>query len=100
MGRTARSGGQPFSLLPDGREEGTVSGAVMGTYLHGLFDAGEVTDQLARWLLERKGLPPDAPPAEDHLTYQERQLDELARLVRANLDLEAVYRVMEEFCHG
>ena len=100
MGRTSRSGGQPFSLLPDGREEGTVWGNVMGTYLHGLFDAGEVTDQLARWLLERKGLPPDAPPTEDHLTYQDRQLDELARLVRANLDLEAVYRVMEEFCHG
>lgn len=56
MGRTQRCGAAPFCRLQDGREEGAVQGNVFGTYLHGLFDTGELTQRLADWLLERKGL--------------------------------------------
>ena len=54
MGETTVHGAH----LPPGRRkpEGAVQGNVFGTYLHGLFDTGELTERLAQWLLSRKGL--------------------------------------------
>jgi len=100
MGRTDVDGAAPFSRLADGRTEGAALEGVWGTYLHGLFDTGELTEKLAAWLLERKGLPPADAGVESHWDYQERQFDLLADTVRASLDMEAVYRAMEEFRRG
>ena len=58
MGRTKTENAQPFCRLPDGSGDGAVCGLVFGTYLHGLFDSGELTAALADWLLTRKGLDP------------------------------------------
>ena len=33
-------------------------GNVLGSYLHGLFDTGELTETLIRWLAQRKGIDP------------------------------------------
>ena len=93
MGRTRRLAGQPFARRPDGSGEGAARGLVFGTYLHGLFDSGELTDALARWLLARKGLPLSLPPSGTHFRYQEEQIDLLAADVRAALDMDAVYRI-------
>ncbi len=56
MGLSTRSGGEPFFLLGDGTRDGAGLGNVYGTYLHGLFDSGELTDRLAQMLLEQKGM--------------------------------------------
>ena len=42
--------------MPDGTPEGCVNGNVFGTYLHGLFDSGELTAKLAAFLCGRKGI--------------------------------------------
>lgn len=97
MGRTMRRGGRPFAILADGREDGAVRGAVFGTYLHGLFDTGGLTDALAAWLLEQKGLPRETARTESHYAYQERQFDLLADEVRSALDMDAIYKAMEAF---
>ena len=97
MGLTRREGGEPFARFPDGREEGTVWENVFGTYLHGLFDTGALVERLAAWLLEKKGLSPENIQVESQERYREGQYDLLARVVRENLDLEAVYRAMEEY---
>ena len=47
MGRTRRTGAEPFCRLQTGAEDGAVQGLVFGTYLHGLFDTGSLTDRLA-----------------------------------------------------
>ena len=52
-GRTAVNGA-PFCRYADGTPEGCVQNAVFGTYLHGLFDSGELTEQLAAYLCRRK----------------------------------------------
>ena len=96
MGVTkAGEGATPFCRLSDGRTDGAVAGNVFGTYLHGLFDTGELTDALARWLLTRKGLDPVAVQPEDQKAYQERQFDLLADVVRNSLDMHAVYAALE-----
>ena len=99
MGRTETEA-EPFCVLPDGTADGAVSGLVFGTYLHGLFDSGELTAALADWLLRRKGLEPVPVQVETHRDYQERQLDLLADTVRNSLNMAAIYRAMEEYEHG
>ena len=104
MGRTRRltdDAAAPFARLSDGREEGTVAGQVFGTYLHGLFDTGELTAALARWLLNRKGLDLAAvgKPVDRNI-YRQQQYDRLAEALEQHLDLTAIWRAMEERCHG
>ncbi|MBT2772467.1 cobyric acid synthase [Halomonas sp. ISL-60] len=75
----------------DGRNEGAVSddGQIMGTYLHGLFDH----TQACRALLSRLGLQNAV-----HLDYQahrERELDRLADMLEANVDIEAVIALID-----
>jgi len=84
-----------------GRTTGpSARGHIFGTYIHGLFDTGAVTERLADWLLERKGLEPAHCRPQAHRDYQEEQFDLLAETVRNSLDMEAIYRIMEEFSHG
>ena len=69
---------------------------VLGTYLHGFFDAPELRERLVSLLLARKGLTwtGEAGP-EDGPAYREAQYDKLAAALRAGLDMEAVYRILE-----
>lgn len=96
MGETKREE-SPFCQLQDGTDEGCCQGLVAGTYLHGLFDTGELTVKLADWLCSRKGLAPQQTTPVSHAAYQQRQFDKLADGVRAALDIRAIYRLMEEY---
>ncbi len=86
--------GEPFCRLEDGREDGCVRGSVWGTYLHGLFDSGELTQKLAELLCRRKGLRAESAQAVSHAAYQQGQLDLLADGVRQALDMREIYRIM------
>ena len=97
MGRTRRLGGVPFCRMEDGTEEGIVQGNVFGTYLHGLFNTGELTAKLADWLLARKGISAEHWTPETHEQFQERQFDLLADDVRRSLDMKAVYAAMDRY---
>ena len=92
-GRTTVQGA-PFCTLADGTPEGCVQGQVFGTYLHGLFDSGELTEQFAAYLCRRKGIDPAAAAPISMQEYRTQQLDLLADGVRHNLDLAAVYAAM------
>lgn len=96
MGRT--SGSAPaFARLADGKEDGAVQGNVFGTYLHGLFDSGELTARLAEMLLANKGLSAENIVTEDRRQYRERQYDLLADTVRAHLDMATIYRILDNW---
>ncbi len=95
MGAT-EARGAAFCVLEGGAAEGCRQGNVFGTYLHGLFDSGEAAEKLSLWLCERKGMAKSPATAEPWRDHKERQYDLLARNVRAALDMDAVYRAMEE----
>lgn len=97
MGRTVRHGAQPFSQLEDGADEGAVCGNVFGTYLHGLFDTGDLTERLADWLLAKKGLDRIGLHPQTHEEYKQTQYDLLADAVRSALDIPALYRAMDVY---
>mgnify|MGYP000040195085 FL=1 len=86
--------GAPFCRYADGIPEGCVQNAVFGTYLHGLFDSGELTEQLAAYLCRRKGIAPETAAPLAMADYRTQQLDLLADGVRSALDMGAVYAAM------
>ena len=94
MGAT-KARGESFCRLEGGETDGCRQGNVFGTYLHGLFDSGEVTEKLAAWLCGRKGISAVDTPIADRRAYRERQYDLLADGVRAALDMDAIYRILE-----
>ena len=92
-GRTTVEGA-PFCTLEDGTPDGCVQGSVFGTYLHGLFDSGELTEKLAELLCRRKGLAPETAAPLTMQAYREQQFDLLADGVRRALDMPAIYAAM------
>ena len=92
-GRTVVEGA-PFARLADGTPEGCVCGNVFGTYLHGLFDTGELTEKLTEFLCRRKGIRPEAAALVPMAAYREQQYNKLADGVRAALDMAAIYKAM------
>ena len=92
-GRT-EVGGTPFCVLEDGTPEGCVNRNVFGTYLHGLFDSGELTGALVRMLCARKGISPTQTQLMSMADYRQQQFDLLADGVRQALDMGAVYRAI------
>ena len=92
-GRTTVQG-SAFCTQADGTPEGCVQGTVFGTYLHGLFDSGELTEKLAAYLCRQKGLCPEAAAPISMERYRAQQFDLLADSVRAALDMPAVYAAM------
>ena len=81
-------------MLADGTPEGCVSKNVFGTYLHGLFDSGELTGALVRMLCARKGISPTQTQLMSMADYRQQQFDLLADGVRQALDMGAVYRAI------
>ena len=92
-GRTEVSG-EPFCIQADGTPEGCVQDNVFGTYLHGLFDTGALTEQLAAFLCQRKGIAPEAAALIPMEQYRQQQFDLLADGVRKALDMDAIYTAM------
>ena len=98
MGRT-RSAAAPFCIMEDGTEDGAVAENVFGTYLHGLFDSGELVERVAGWLAERKGIRIPEQKTENRAAYRNRQYDLLADTVRSSLDMKTIEQAMEAFAH-
>ena len=97
MGRTDTRAAAAFCRFPDGGTDGAVSGAVCGTYLHGLFDSGAAVEKLAAWLAERKGITVPRVHIETRAASRDRQYDLLADAVRKALDMQRIYEIMEEY---
>ena len=69
-------------------------GNVYGSYIHGIFDAPGVSDEMLRAICARKGLDFAALGTFDLQEYKERQYDLLADAVRGGLDMDLVYRII------
>ena len=86
--------GDPFLILENGKDDGCACGTNFGTYLHGLFDTGELTEKLVKYLCDRKGIEYSEAAPISHSAYVEKQYDILADGVRAALDFDKIYKIM------
>jgi adenosylcobyric acid synthase len=82
---------KPSALLEDDRPDGAVSedGKILGTYLHGIFDAPEACTALLRWA----GL--SDPKTIDYFVVREQAIERLADSVESHLDMQAVLRLLQ-----
>lgn len=70
------------------------AGNVYGSYIHGIFDAPGVSDEILKAICTQKGLDFAALGTFDLGAYKERQYDLLADAVRSGLDMDLVYRIL------
>ncbi|MET4048383.1 MULTISPECIES: cobyric acid synthase [unclassified Rhodococcus (in: high G+C Gram-positive bacteria)] len=95
-GRVVHSGDTPLFRYRDGRPEGSVREAVMGTHWHGVLESDCFRREFLRWAAARAGrndfvVAPDTSV----VGLREEQLDLLADLVENNVDVDAVLAVIE-----
>ncbi len=71
---------------------------VYGTYIHGIFDRGDVGAALLNQLAEEKGIQLESSAMEDYQTWKEKQYDKLADTLRQHLNMEEIYGMLTEAC--
>ncbi len=95
MGATTPIGDAPQSAvnhLEGGKEDGYfVSDKCFGTYIHGILDNQEVIDYLVSPYTDKLTDKPF-----DYAAFKEEQYDKLAEHVRSCVDMELVYKIMQE----
>ena len=72
-----------------------VCGNTAGSYVHGIFDTAAVSGALVRALYAQKGMAFDGTGI-DRNAYREQQFELLADGVRQSLDMDRIYRILEE----
>lgn len=96
MGRTfLRDEGIPLIRLDSGELMGCQRGNVYGCYLHGFFDSAECRRGIFDGIARSKGIifSPDTFNWHDH---KDEQYDKLADGLRASLDMDMIYRIIEK----
>lgn len=68
---------------------------IYGTYIHGIFDKGEIASAIIRQLAGIKGVSLDGT-MEDYMSLKEKQYDKLADTLRDYLDMEEIYGMLRE----
>lgn len=66
---------------------------IMGTYIHGVFDGAAFREYIVNKLRRKKGLKEKSSVVYESL--REKELDKLADIVRENIDIENIYKIME-----
>lgn len=79
--------------MPDGAV--SADGLVMGTYMHGIFDNDAYRRAVLDALRVRKGLAP-LGVVKDTQALKNAAYDRLAEVVRQNMNMDLVYRIMNE----
>ena len=69
-------------------------GNVLGSYLHGIFDTGVFYRALVNHIRSQKGLSENRDEILTMKEFREREFDRLAALVRQNLDMDSVYKIL------
>lgn len=92
MGNTTfLSGAKLLNRLYNGKNEGCRSGEnCWGTYMHGILDNPVVTDDLLVPFVKEKRT------TEDYSQFKQKQYRLLAAHVRENVDMEAIYKILQK----
>lgn len=106
MGKTTVSTGEhqtPLVQLADGRtdgvqrmEKGSEAPGVYGSYVHGIFDDGDIAVRIVQALADKKKVSWKPEAGGDYHTFKEQQYDKLAQGLREHLNMEYVYSILQE----
>ena len=76
--------------------DGACKDHIYGTYVHGVFDKEGVVKTIVMALGERKGIDMSSVAAIDFTAFKESQYDKLAEGLRAHLDMDKIYEILEK----
>ena len=96
-----RNPAKPCTSVRDGvtgkeKTEGTFTGNVCGTYVHGIFDKEETALALIRAAGKKKGVDVSRMEGVDFASFKEQQYDILAAELRKHLDIKKIYEILEQ----
>lgn len=92
----------PFAVVgkPEGKNDYTIGGVrnaegnVFGTYIHGIFDSNDFTIGIINNLRKKKGLRPLEDKKSSFNEFKQEQYDQLADVIRENVDMDRIYKIM------
>lgn len=99
MGQTTgKENAVPFITLEDGSFAGytDINKNVCGTYLHGFFDNSDICEKLINSLLQKKGIAKKSEVFDTSL-YKQKQYEKLEKLMRESLDIEGIYKIINDW---
>ena len=67
---------------------------VFATYIHGIFDNSKFTNDFLN-VVRRKKYMPEQKETLSFNEFKEREYDKLAKLLRENLDIEEIYKILD-----
>ncbi|MFC1479377.1 cobyric acid synthase [Planctomycetota bacterium] len=85
-----KSRGKGVSVKDGGKN---LSGTIWGTYLHGVFDNDEFRQTFLNKAAKRGEIP---APSQNSTFNQDKEFDKLASLLRENIDMEYIYKIIEK----
>ncbi|QFJ55961.1 cobyric acid synthase [Pseudobutyrivibrio xylanivorans] len=68
---------------------------ILGTYVHGIFDNEDLAYRLVAAVAEQKGVELSIESAVDYQSFKDREYDRLAQVLRENLDMDYIYRLIK-----
>lgn len=71
-------------------------GNIYGTYVHGIFDQGEIAEVIIDALAEKKGITLTRGRIQDYKDIKEAEYDKLAEVLREHMDMNAIYDMLRE----
>ena len=87
---------QDHAVSQERKCDGAYEKNIYGTYVHGVFDREEVAKAVIRALGRRKGIDTEEITGMDFQEFKETQYDLLAAELRKHLNMETIYRILEE----
>ena len=69
-------------------------GNVLGSYLHGLFDDGQLFAAIAAHIRREKGIVTENQAPVSFEEFREREFDRIADIVRASVDMDMIYKIV------
>ncbi|MFI3207525.1 MAG: cobyric acid synthase [Eubacteriales bacterium] len=77
-------------------KDGVSIGNVYGSYIHGIFDSEEIVLAIVEAIAKKKGIAFEAHITGSMQEFKNREYDKLAEIVRESLDMELLYKIIEE----
>ncbi|MDR2803635.1 MAG: cobyric acid synthase [Treponema sp.] len=89
----------PLALITDsvsGAEsiDGAYSGTVYGSYIHGIFDAENISTLIVNALYREAGIEYNGANEISAKQHKENQYDMLANILRDSIDLDRIYKIL------
>ncbi len=85
-----------YKAAAEEKPDGASCGNIGGSYVHGIFDREEAAVGIVKALGTAKGLDMSDSSGVDFTAFKQTQYDLLADVMRRHMDMEQIYRILEE----